>query len=92
MVNSEHMEDKAIDGQEYFLAEVTIVETFAHLYKAIEALPKRSREVIRLALNGYNVKEIAEEMSVSTNTVKSQKRIAFQKIRESLHGLGWTDS
>ena len=37
-----------------------------------------------LALNGLKNKEIAAELNISENTVKTQKKIAYAKIKAKL--------
>jgi RNA polymerase sigma-70 factor (ECF subfamily) len=37
-----------------------------------------------LALNGLKNQEIAEELNISLNTVKTQKKIAYSKLKDRL--------
>ncbi|MCK7591273.1 RNA polymerase sigma-70 factor [Subsaxibacter sp. CAU 1640] len=76
-----------IATEEFFHAQITIIDTFSQLEMAIKKLPKKCERVIRLSLKDYTNKEIAQEMSISKNTVKSQKRIAYEKLRHSLGSL-----
>jgi len=71
----------------FFLTQLVIIDTYSQLETAIEQLPKNCERIIRLSLKAYTVKEIAEEMAISKNTVKSQKRIAYEKLRHSLGSL-----
>lgn len=73
--------------EEFFLTQLTIIDTYSQLENAIKQLPDKCERVIRLSLQAYTNKEIAEEMSISKNTVKSQKRIAYEKLRHSLGSL-----
>ena len=70
--------------EEFFITQLTIIDTYSQLETAIKQLPKKCERVIRLSLKAYTNKEIAEEMGISKNTVKSQKRIAYEKLRHSL--------
>jgi RNA polymerase sigma-70 factor (ECF subfamily) len=55
------------------------------VYKAIEKLPSESRKVIELMyLRGMKYKEIAEQLQISIETVKSQRKYALDKLRENL--------
>lgn len=54
------------------------------LLEAIGLLPPRSSEVIRLSLQGLKLEEIAGQMGISVNTVKSLKYEAIQKLRQTL--------
>ncbi|MFV0366158.1 MAG: RNA polymerase sigma factor [Mangrovibacterium sp.] len=59
-------------------------EVLANLYKAINSLPEKSREVLILSMQGMSNTEIAEKMDVSINTVKSNKKRAYDFIRKLL--------
>lgn len=73
--------------EEFFVTQLTIIDTYSQLETAIKKLPNKCKQVIRLSLKAYTNKEIAQEMSISMNTVKSQKRIAYEKLRHSLGSL-----
>jgi len=47
-------------------------------------LPGKAKEVVRLNLKSLSNLEIAEELNVSINTVKTHKLSAFKKLREQL--------
>jgi len=59
-------------------------ETYRQLEDAIDLLPEKARDVIRLNLKSLSNQEIAEELNVSINTVKTHKLSAFKKLREHL--------
>lgn len=59
-------------------------ETFEIIYRAINKLSPRARQVIELALDGLSNKEIAETINVTVNTVKTVKKRAFSSLRNSL--------
>ena len=69
-------------------------ETFNLLYQEINALPASAQKIMLLALKGLKNKEIAEKLSISENTVKTQKKIAYAKIKENigptLKGILWS--
>jgi RNA polymerase sigma-70 factor (ECF subfamily) len=50
----------------------------------IKLLPEASREIMILALNGLKNQEIADELNISINTVKTQKKIAYSKLKQKL--------
>jgi RNA polymerase sigma-70 factor (ECF subfamily) len=55
------------------------------LAKAIEKLPHGCKEIFLLSrYNDLNYEEIAEKQKVSINTVKTQIKIALQKLRDEL--------
>lgn len=84
MVQSPDIDFNHMVTDTFFYTQLTLIDTYAHLETAIKQLPKKSEAVIRLTLNSYTNKEIAEELSISKNTVKSQKRIAYKKLRHAL--------
>ena len=51
---------------------------------AIALLPPRTREIIRLNLEGMNNTEVAEELQISVNTVKDLKKSAYVVLRNLL--------
>lgn len=87
MVNSSVVEFEQMQTKDFFLSEVATVETYVNLEKAIKTLPDKCEKVIRLSLHEYSNKEIAEELSVTTSTVRTQKSIAYKKLRNALNAL-----
>lgn len=57
-------------------------EVIRLLFEAIESLPERTAEVLRLTLNGYKQDEIAKEMGIALSSVKTMKRSGIDKIKE----------
>lgn len=76
-----------IQTKEHFLSEMAIVDIYAHLESEIKALPNKCEQILRFSLNEYTNNEIAEELSITINTVKTQKRIAYKKLRNALSHL-----
>lgn len=62
-------------------------ETFNSLYNEIKNLPKSAQQIMLLALNGLKNPEIADELGISVNTVKTQKKLAYSKIKNNLSPL-----
>ena len=59
--------------------------TKAIIESAIEQLPKKSKEIFRLAKQeGLSVREIAEYLKLSKKTVENQLTIAYKKLRQHL--------
>lgn len=75
--------------QEFMLVDDTS-ETFSkeeiyrQLFLAIDQLPPRQREVFLLSMEGKKNKDIAEQLQISAETVKVQKRRAISHLREEL--------
>lgn len=81
-----HHENILNDLTEIGFEETVIEENVHHrLYKAIENLPEQGRKVFELSvLNGWKEKEIAEDLNISLNTVKTHKKRALKSLREQL--------
>ncbi len=74
--------DEIVDLEDAdFVNEVVREETYRMLDIAIAKLPEKAQQVMRLSLKGLSNNEIAEELSLSINTVKTHKVLAFRKIR-----------
>jgi RNA polymerase sigma-70 factor (ECF subfamily) len=59
-------------------------ETYKLLHDAVATLPEQTQNVIKLSMNGYTNQEIAEELLVTINTVKTLKKRGYCKLREQL--------
>ena len=59
-------------------------EIYRQLFAAIDELPPRQREVFLLCMKGKKNKEIAEQLDISAETVKVQKRRAIAQLRGKL--------
>jgi RNA polymerase sigma-70 factor (ECF subfamily) len=68
--------------------EVSYRETLNLYEQAINRLPPKRRQIYRLSyLQGLSIKEIAELLSISCNTVENHLAKANRFIRENLHYL-----
>ncbi|MDR2679394.1 MAG: RNA polymerase sigma-70 factor [Tannerella sp.] len=73
------------DSEEFFFHDHVIEEeTYRILTDGINQLPKQMKSIMMLALEGLSNGEIAEELNVSTETVRSLKKIAYRKLRVTL--------
>jgi len=59
-------------------------EIYRQLFLAIDKLPPRQKEIFLLCMEGKKNKEIAEQLQISAETVKVQKRRAINHLREEL--------
>jgi len=73
-----------LESDQYLEAHVIEEETFNQLFQEIKDLPPSAREITLLALNGLKNQEIADELNISVNTVKTQKKIAYSRLKENL--------
>lgn len=78
------IEDGLPVADQEFLNEVLREETYQLLRDAIKDLPPQGALVVDLTLKGYRVKDIAEELDVTVNTVKTLKRRAYNSLRDNL--------
>lgn len=62
-------------------------ETYAILFQALEKLPEKCRKVFKLScLEGVKYKDIATDLQISINTVKSQRARAIELLKKDLKG------
>jgi len=73
-----------LESEQYFEGHVIEEETFNQLFAEIRKLPDAAQEIMLLALNGLKNQEIADELRVSVNTVKTQKKISYARLKEAL--------
>jgi RNA polymerase sigma-70 factor (family 1) len=71
-------------SENFFQDHVIENETYRILTEAIDRLPNRMREIMRLVLEGKSNAEIAQVLEVSVENVHSQKRLAYKKLRPYL--------
>ncbi|MDO5969407.1 RNA polymerase sigma-70 factor [Flavivirga aquimarina] len=75
---------KAHKTEEFNISEAVAIETTVVIENAIKKLPEKAAKVIRLSIEDYSNNEIAEELSISVNTVKDHKKSAYRKLRNLL--------
>ncbi|OMP30164.1 MULTISPECIES: RNA polymerase sigma factor [Mangrovimonas] len=71
-------------NNEAFLNEVLKEETYILLHKAIKELSPQAEQAVNLTLKGYSNQDIADELNVTINTVKTVKRRAYKLLRKNL--------
>jgi RNA polymerase sigma-70 factor (ECF subfamily) len=76
------------NNEDHFFNQVIEEETHRLLYEAIERLPDVARKIYRMSLEGYKNNEIANDLNISVNTVKTHKLRAMKFLRESFKKLG----
>ena len=58
------------------------VELYVELDEAIETLPKKCAEVLRLKMEGYSDREISEKLGIQYETVRSHTKRGVLLIRK----------
>ena len=76
-----------VQSESYFLKTLIEEETHRIIYRYINELPEKAKEVILLSLQGLKNKEIAEDLNISINTVKTHKLKAYRLLKENLKPL-----
>lgn len=78
--------NKAADFEE-FDHNILLEETHSMIYRAICELPPRCKEIVLFSMNGLKNYEIAQELKISENTVKAQKKIAYKQLKIKLKNI-----
>ncbi|SFS64954.1 RNA polymerase sigma-70 factor, ECF subfamily [Zhouia amylolytica] len=82
VVSLDAYKDDALSQEDAYIIEE---EVHAILISALEKLPERCRKVFELScLEGLKYKDIAEDMDISVNTVKSQRARAIELLKIQL--------
>lgn len=75
------LSDETVDFDFNILEE----ELYSTLVDALNSLPEKCKEVFELScLEGMKYKDIAEQLNISVNTVKSQRARAIELLKEKL--------
>lgn len=72
---------QALEDDNLFLKQVLEEEIVRELYQAIEILPERKKEIIKLSLKGIKNTEIAEILNIKLQTVKTLKSQSYTILR-----------
>ncbi|MAO15283.1 MAG: RNA polymerase sigma-70 factor [Muricauda sp.] len=75
---------QTMETDSFFTSELVLQETARLVDIAVDTLPTRCKKIIKLSLLGYKNGEIANELEITLNTVKAQKKIAYRKLRFQL--------
>ncbi|MEL0454676.1 sigma-70 family RNA polymerase sigma factor [Flavobacteriaceae bacterium SZ-1-7] len=82
--NSTTLDEGLTVSQQSVLNEILREETYKLLYDAIKELSPQAEEVVNLALKGYTNQNIADELDITINSVKTVKKRAYSKLRKTL--------
>ena len=79
-------EIKHISSSVFFQDHLIEEELTGILALAMEKLPEKARMVFKLScIEGLKYKEVAEDLNITINTVKSQRSRALKLLKELLH-------
>lgn len=79
--------DKDVSNDNYFLTNVIEEEVNRIISETVNKLPESARLIYLLSLKGLKNAEIAEDLEISINTVKTQKQRASKFLKENLRNL-----
>lgn len=79
----------ALSSDWYYEDSIVEEEVHAEIHEAIKDLSPQSRNVIVMTMNGVTNPEIASELNISINTVKTLKLRGYKFLRERLKGVHW---
>ena len=69
---------------DFFLDQLTRQEVIHNIQIAVNGLTGQTHKITMLSIAGNSNQEIAELLNISVNSVKTLKKIAYRKLRESL--------
>ena len=79
---SQYVKRGMLESEEYLRDNVIEEEVYSIVYKAIdESFAPRSKKVILLSLQELSNGEIAEQLGISINSVRTLKQNAYKKLK-----------
>ena len=78
---------QSLEDDSLFLKHILEEDIINQLYKAIDSLPQRKREIMKLSLKGLKNLEIADELGIQLQTVKTLKTQSYKIVREQFKEL-----
>jgi RNA polymerase sigma-70 factor (ECF subfamily) len=73
-----------MNTEEDLIKRIMTEEVYRTLYKFINKLSNKRKEVILLSLKGFSNIEIAEKLSISIYTVKAHKKKVYSILRDKM--------
>lgn len=70
--------------EEAYFYQAVEEELIRKLRTVISQLPSQRQTIVLLSIDGLTVQEIADQLNISTNTVKTQKKRAYAYLKEHL--------
>lgn len=78
---------QSLEDDNLFLKQILEEEIVRQLHQAINVLPDRKKEIIKLSLKGLNNNEIAETLGIKLQTVKTMKSQSYKILRDQFKEL-----
>lgn len=73
------------DQEDDLVIECAVEEDVVNkFYEAVDRLSEQQRQVLFMSMEGCKVRDIAEQLGISENSVKTQKKRAYAFVREEL--------
>ena len=73
---------ESLQDDNLFLKQILEEEIARELYQAIEILPERKKEIMKMCLRGIKNNEIAELLNIKLQTVKTLKSQSYKILRK----------
>ena len=89
LVKQKYFQDSQfkIESTEFFLEGILRKEANGIIYDEINKLPLMEKKVLLLSLKEYSNEQIANELKIKINTVKTHKSRAYQVLRRRLGNI-----
>ncbi|WP_300977715.1 RNA polymerase sigma-70 factor [Flavobacterium sp.] len=78
---------QSLEDDNLFLKQILEEEIARQLQQAIEKLPERKKEVLKLSLKGLKNNEIAERLDIKLQTVKTLKSQSYKILRAQFKAI-----
>ncbi|WP_430816365.1 RNA polymerase sigma factor [Carboxylicivirga sp. RSCT41] len=89
LVKLKHVDTKLkeVNSHEFFLDKIIKEEVHTELYEEIEKLGNKAKQVLYLSLQGLKNDEIASQLEIGAETVKTHKKRAYKILRSRLKDI-----
>ncbi|AOW10787.1 RNA polymerase sigma-70 factor [Flavobacterium gilvum] len=78
---------QSLEDDDLFLKQMLEEDIVYQLHKAIDILPQRKKEIIKLSLKGLKNLEIADELGIQLQTVKTLKTQSYKILRDQFKAM-----
>ncbi len=78
---------KRIESNTMYEQFIEEEDLYSNMLGFISELPKKSQQIMLMALNDISNSDISEELNISKRTVEAHKNTAYKKIKEKFKNL-----